>query len=299
MSSSGIALASLLRDARLAPLAVSPLPAWLWNLDATRILWANPTGAAIFGAATSSAIGARRFDVGQRAAAQVAELATRLPETGPPQIERLYGFDADDTRALTCACSRITLADHTPAILVAAAERAGPDLSLTEQAHRLLAGSGAPVAIYSAGGKLIHATPAADEYLCGAGWLAALGVAQAASEALRTGHAEGQTVYAFVTIDRIGGDGATLLLATFDAPRDSYPTIAGPYPAQWIADEPVKAEPAPSDMPHIEAPAIAAAHSPADMPASPATEPVSPAAIEAPAPVAAISPSAGSSRLCR
>ena len=220
MSSSGIALASLLRDARLAPLAVSPLPAWLWNLDATRILWANPTGAAIFGAATSSAISARRFDAGQRAAAQVAELATRLPESGPPQIERLYGFDADDTRALTCACSRITLADHTPAILVAAAERAGPDLSLTEQAHRLLAGSGAPVAIYSAEGKLIHATPAADEYLGGAGWLAALGVAQAASEALRTGHAEGQTVYAFVTIDRIGGDGATLLLATFDAPRE-------------------------------------------------------------------------------
>ena len=67
MSSSGIALASLLRDARLAPLAVSPLPAWLWTLDATRILWANPTGAAIFGAATPSAIGALRFDAGQRA----------------------------------------------------------------------------------------------------------------------------------------------------------------------------------------------------------------------------------------
>ena len=99
MSASGIALASLLRDARLAPLAVSPLPAWLWTLDATRILWANPAGAAIFGAATSVAISARRFDAAQRASAQVAELATRLPENGAPQIERLHGFDADDAHA--------------------------------------------------------------------------------------------------------------------------------------------------------------------------------------------------------
>ena len=76
------------------------------------------------------------------------------------------------------------------------------------------------------------------------------------------------------------------------APRTLYPTIAGPYPAQRIADEPVKAEPAPSRMPHIEAPAIAAAHSPADMPPLPATEPSRPAAIEAPAPVTVISPSA-------
>ena len=57
MSVTGFQL-SCLRDSRLAPLATSALPAWLWSADATRIVWANPTGAAIFGASTWAAIGA-------------------------------------------------------------------------------------------------------------------------------------------------------------------------------------------------------------------------------------------------
>ena len=48
MSQSGFQLA-LLRDERLAPIATSALPAWLWSVDASRILWANPTGAAADG----------------------------------------------------------------------------------------------------------------------------------------------------------------------------------------------------------------------------------------------------------
>src|SRR5438270_14072228 len=32
-------------DPRLAPYATSALPAWLWSIDGTRILWANPVGA--------------------------------------------------------------------------------------------------------------------------------------------------------------------------------------------------------------------------------------------------------------
>ncbi len=39
-------------DPRLAVHATSHLPAWLWSLDGTRILWANPVGASAFGAAT-------------------------------------------------------------------------------------------------------------------------------------------------------------------------------------------------------------------------------------------------------
>ena len=51
MSASGFQLRCL-RDHRLAPLATSPLPAWLWSTDATLIVWANRIGAAIFGAPT-------------------------------------------------------------------------------------------------------------------------------------------------------------------------------------------------------------------------------------------------------
>jgi len=51
MSASGFQLRCL-RDHRLAPLATSPLPAWLRSTDATLIVWANRIGAAIFGAPT-------------------------------------------------------------------------------------------------------------------------------------------------------------------------------------------------------------------------------------------------------
>lgn len=108
MSQSGFQLA-LLRDERLAPTATSALPAWLWSADASRILWANPTGAAIFGAASSAAISTRKFDTGQPASAQIAQLADTLPPDGSPRLERLRGFGAGIGRALRCACSRIAL----------------------------------------------------------------------------------------------------------------------------------------------------------------------------------------------
>ena len=243
-SASGTGLAYL-RDQRLAPLAVSALPAWLWSLDATRILWANPTGAAIFGAATSAAVSERMFDGGEPAAAQILSLAARLPEHGAPRIEHLHGFDAGIGRALACECSRIVLADGTPAILVAAIEHAGLDLPLEERVARLLAGCDEPVAIFSADGKLIHATPAADPYLLGAGWLAALGAAAAATDALRTGHAQVRSFHGSIAIHRIGDESATVLLAAFGAPDES-----DKMPNSVLADAPaMESAPAEPAMP--------------------------------------------------
>src|SRR6476620_5151700 len=131
MSGPGFQL-SLLRDGRLAPLATSALPAWLWRPDGTRILWANAAGVAAFGP-TSAAIGSRRFARGEPAAHQIARIAATLSP------------GAAIGRALTCACSHIVLADNTAAILVAAIERAGPDLPLGERVTRLLAGSQEPI----------------------------------------------------------------------------------------------------------------------------------------------------------
>ena len=63
-----------LRDPRLAAHATSAAPAWLWNADATRILWANAVGAAIFDATTPAALAERRFDPREQTAAQIARL---------------------------------------------------------------------------------------------------------------------------------------------------------------------------------------------------------------------------------
>src|SRR5262244_3356293 len=90
-SMSETARLAFLPDPRLADLAVSPLPAWLWAADGTRILWANAVGAAMFGAATPAAVSQRQFEPQHAAAAQVARLAESLPPQGV-RLQRLRGF---------------------------------------------------------------------------------------------------------------------------------------------------------------------------------------------------------------
>jgi PAS domain S-box-containing protein len=249
---------SWLRDDRLAPLATSALPAWLWSADATHIMWANPVGAAIFGAPTSAAISARRFDAREPPAAQITRLATTLTRGAPPRLERLREFGAGVGRALTCACSHIVLADNTPAILVVAAERAGPDMSLDERIHRLLAGSDAPMAAYATDGKLLAATASAPAHLHGATSLAALGVQALAADALASGHAAGSQDGGQIAIDRIGGETARVLIASFGVPhatpesgsRESAVATTGPVPAAQLHEPPPSSPETPTERRH-------------------------------------------------
>jgi len=216
MSGSGFQL-SLLRDGRLAPLATSALPAWLWSTDGNRIVWANAAGAAVFGAPTSAAVGSRRFTRSEPAPAQIARVAATLSPGAAPRLERLRGFGAGIGRALTCACSHILLADDTPAILVVALERAGPDLPLGERVARLLAGGQEPIAAFSIDGQLIAATAGAHAHLHGATSLAAIGADAPIAGALASGHAVARDGSP-ISLDRIGGEATAVLLARFDAP---------------------------------------------------------------------------------
>ena len=228
MSGSGFQL-SLVRDSRLAPLATSALPAWLWSTDGNRILWANAAGAAVFGAPTSAAIGSRQFTRGELAPAQIVRVAATLSPGAAPRLERLRGFGAGIGRALTCACSHILLSDDTPAILVAALERAGPDLPLGERVARLLAGGREPIAAFSAEGQLIAATAGAQAYLHGATSLAAIAADAPIAGALASGHAVARDGSA-MSLDRIGGEATTVLLARFDAPAAATSTEPAPVP---------------------------------------------------------------------
>ena len=113
-----------------------------------------------------------------------------------------------------CGCSRIALADRTPAILVVATEAAGPHLSLDEQARRLLVGCDEAVALFAADGSLLHATPAAQDRLGRIATLTALGAAPLGAVAMAAGRAEGDNSIGKIslrahrhrTIDRLAGD---------------------------------------------------------------------------------------------
>jgi PAS domain S-box-containing protein len=225
MSGSGFQL-SLLRNGRLAPVATSAFPAWLWSTDGTHIVWANATGAAIFGAPTSATIRSRQFRRDEPAAAQIARIAATLAPAASPRLERLRGFGAGVGRALTCACSHILLGDGTAALLVMALERAGPDLPLAERVARLLAGTLEPIAAFSADGQLLAATESARAQLRDATSLAAIGANGLIPQALANGHAVSDGCP--ISLDRIGGDAATVLIAHFTAA--DMPAAAVPLP---------------------------------------------------------------------
>src|ERR1700709_899018 len=112
-------------DPRLAVHAASHLPAWLWSTDGTRILWANPVGARVFGAADAAALGAQTFGPADQHRRQVAQLAGRLSPTGATRLERLRGFGATLGTLATCACSRLDFADGGAGVLVVAMLGAG------------------------------------------------------------------------------------------------------------------------------------------------------------------------------
>ena len=208
-----------LLDPRLSPHAASPRPIWLWSADAHRILWANPTGAAIFGAASPAAAATLDFPATHPAAAQVVRLASSLTDNGAPRLERLHDFGArGGTAMLTCACSRITLAGGEKAVLIVSTERAGPDLSLAERAERLLAENDAPVAAFAADGTLLHAAQPIAQSLGGVSSLDAIGAAALAAQASREGAASGPTKIGVLSLARIGEGASTVLLATLDQP---------------------------------------------------------------------------------
>jgi signal transduction histidine kinase len=242
---------ALLRDPQLAALATSAWPAWLWSADASRIVWANAVGAALFGAADTIALATRRFDIKNPAAAQIIRLAATLPTAGPPRLERLRGFGLGFGRVLTCACSRLALADGKAAVLITAAEPAGPTLPLTERVRRLFADDAQSLAAFAADGALLYASDTARTQLNGASSLAALGIDAIAAKTLDTGTARtaryGQDG-AEATFQRLGADAERVLLLTL--PRPPQPRPSDVFAA---AGEPKAIEAPPSPPPGVDA----------------------------------------------
>ncbi len=213
MDDSGFML-SVFRDGRIAPHATASSPAWLWNPYGGRIIWANATGAAIFGAPDCGAIAGRVFSEGQAPAAQVARLAATLASGAAPRLEMLRGFGGGLGRALLCACSRVTI-DYQPAILIVATQPAGPTLPPGERVRRLLTCFNGAVAAFAPDGALMAATKPAQAMLAGRNALTAIGAASVAANAHQHGHAEGISDFGPLSLERIGSGTDAFFLARF------------------------------------------------------------------------------------
>jgi len=206
-------------DARLAPHVTSALPAWLWSVDGARILWANPVGARVFGAASGSALAEKIFGPADARRRQVARLAHRLPATGAVRLERLRGFGAPFGGLVSCGCARLDFDDGSHGILIAAAESAGVRMPLVERLCGLTDGIDTPIAAFAPDGTLVGASAAARALL-GFHDLSEAGLEQQRSEALKEGRAEASIGAGHLVLQRVGA-GADVGLVALIAPRET------------------------------------------------------------------------------
>jgi PAS domain S-box-containing protein len=203
-------------DARLAVHATSNQPAWLWSLDGTRILWANPVGAKLFGARNAAALFAKTFGPADQHRRQIAQLGGRLPPNATARLERLRGFGASLGSLMTCACTRLEFPDGGAGILVVAVEPTGRFMPLVERLQNLVEGIDTPIAAFARDGLFIGASEAARALL-GFRNLSDAGLDAARSNALKDGRVETPIGFGHMVLQRVGS-GADVGLIALIAP---------------------------------------------------------------------------------
>jgi len=199
-------------DPRLAVHATSALPAWLWSTDGSRIFWANPVGARLFGATDSTELAKRSFGPADAQRRQIAQLAPRLPRNAMTRLERLRGFGARPGMLATCACTRLAFFDGSYGVLIAPVDGATSTMPQLERLQRLVDGIAAPVAVFSRDGTLV-ATSEAARPLLGFGTLAEAGLDEAHHAALHAGRVETPSEVGSMVLQRIGSGPDTALVA--------------------------------------------------------------------------------------
>jgi PAS domain S-box-containing protein len=251
-----------LADPRLAVHATSALPAWLWSIDGTRVLWANPVAAQLFGAANGATLSKKMFGPADPHRRQVAQLAGRLPQNGAQRLERLRGFGAAPGMLATCGCTRLEFPDGSHGILITAINSATRAMPLMERLQRLVQGVEMPIAAFASNGLFIGASDAARALL-GFRDLSEAGLDGARAEALKQGRVETPIGIGHMVLQRVGS-GADVGLVALIAPSAKpappvVPETAPPEPsAQPVASEPEPvATPAPEPAADNEASAAA------------------------------------------
>ena len=236
-------------DPRLALHATSPLPAWLFSIDGSRVLWANPPAACAFGAANAVALAARTFGPADLHRRQVLQLARQLAPNGMPRLERLRGFGASLGGLVTCGCARMDFSDGSEAILVTATKPAGRTMPLIERLQRLIDGNDMPIAVFARDGLFVGASDAARKLL-GFRDLAEAGLEQARHDALAAGYVEMPIAIGHVNLHMIlqrVGAGADIALLAFVLPQAARQTQATEAEPDVTATESVETADASTD----------------------------------------------------
>jgi PAS domain S-box-containing protein len=228
-------------DPRLAVHATSQLPTWLWSVDGARVLWANPVGATLFGAANAASLAQRTFGPADSHRRQIARLARQLPAGGAIRLERLRGFGARLGTLMTCACARLDFADGGHAVLVTAMDATMRPMPLVERLHRLVDGAAVPMAAFAPDGMFAGASEAARSLL-GFRDLAEAGLDRARSAALAEGRAETPIGIGQMVLQRVGTGSDIGLVALIEPASAQAATEAVSEAASQLPEMPGAAE---------------------------------------------------------
>ena len=242
-----------LRDPRLAVHAASAHPVWLWSADGLHVLWANPVGTKLFGAANTAVLAARTFGPADPHRRQVAQLARRLPASGATRLERLRGFGAKPGMLMTCACARLAFPDGRDGILVTALETAMRGMPLAERLRLLVEGQQMPMASFDRGGRLMGASEAAGRLL---NLLSGAKTEQARADALLRGHVELPMADGSVVVQRVGSGAEVGLVALAMLHRLEEPSGSPPDLSADTVTEQIVAPAAERPLPGYEQPAL-------------------------------------------
>ncbi|KIZ39652.1 MULTISPECIES: PAS domain-containing protein [Rhodopseudomonas] len=245
-------------DPRLAIHATSALPVWLWSHDGSRVIWANPVGARLLGAPNGAALAEATFGPANPQRRQVAQLSRNLPPNEAVRLERLRGFGARLGALLTCACARLTFADGTTGILIAAVESVGRPLPLTERLRKLVEGIDTPIAAFARDGLFLGSSDAARTLL-GFRNLTEAGLEAARDDALRLGRAETPIGIGHLVLQRVGtgADVGLIALLVPGAVRPDSQSAATPQQPHPKAEPPPRPnEPTAAEPPVAEPPAF-------------------------------------------
>ncbi|PDT69801.1 PAS domain-containing protein [Bradyrhizobium sp. C9] len=255
-----------LGDVRLADHASGALPAWLWSADGARILWANPVGAQVFGAANGAELAKRAFGPADPHRRQVARLGPSLDAGGAMRLERLRGFGAAPGMLATCGCRRIELSDGSHGILMTSLNAIGRNMPLAERLLRLVQGLPRPAAAFNGDGLLL-ATSEAARSLPGLHDLSEAGLDAARNEALAQGRAAASVAIGRVVLQRIGHGADRALIALIKpaahlAAKPAAPIVPQPVEPETAAPEAPVAAAAQQDAAAVEPPSAPAAVEP-------------------------------------
>jgi len=143
-------------------------PAWLWDAERNRLVWANRAGLAFWGETTVLDLIDRRLDAGDTAVARMASLVATL-EPGTDSVQSLIFEIGGRTQALQANCRRIILEDGRPGLLVVrsaeTADGSAPQEARTSLLEAVIAHLPAAVAIFDRHGSLLYQNDAAREGL--------------------------------------------------------------------------------------------------------------------------------------